>query len=362
MKKLTLILALILFFLPFLTTAQQDSIDVFIANQMKQQGIAGLSIGIIKNGKIIKAKGYGLSNIELNVPASEKTMFKIGSISKQFVAVGIMKLVQEGKLKLSDPITKFIKNAPKTWYSITIRQVMNHTAGFELDPPNWEGMKALSDSVYITSVFTDTLAFSSGSQFQYSNLGYFILADIIRISSQLSFSDYMKKYIFDECGMNIISPTSVESIVPNRAGGYIKNADGSIQNAPNYIALRPGGAFLSDINDLLKWEIVMQNNKLLTPKSWSQMWDDTVKTSFTMDNEPMFYGYGWMTNKYKGKQIVHHAGSMPGFRSVYFRYLQDRTAIIVLTNSDDANLYTIAFGVSDLLHTEDKKNKYSSQH
>lgn len=362
MRKLTLILFLILFFLPLLTTAQQDRVDLFLTNQMEQQGIAGLSIGIIKNGKIIKAKGYGLSNIELNVPASDKTMFKIGSISKQFVAVGIIKLVQEGKLKLSDPITKFIKNAPKTWGSITIRQVMNHTAGFGLDPPKWEGMKDLSDSFYITSAFTDTLAFPSGSQFQYSNFGYFILADIIRISSQLSFSDYMKKYIFDECGMHIIRPTSVESIVPNRAGGYTKNADGSIQNAPNYIALRPSGAFLSDINDLLKWEIVMQNNKLLIQQSWSQMWEDTVKTPHTMDNEPMFYGYGWMTNKYKGKQIVHHAGSMPGFKSVYFRYLQDKTAIIVLTNSDEADLYSIAFGVSDLLQTEDKKNKNRSQH
>src|SRR3954469_22519304 len=110
MRPFIFFLFLTLFFLPFATTAQQDSIDVFITNQMKQQGIIGLSIGIIKNGKIIKAKGYGQANIELNAPASEKTVYKIGSISKQFIAVGIMKLVQEGKLKVSDAITKFIKN------------------------------------------------------------------------------------------------------------------------------------------------------------------------------------------------------------------------------------------------------------
>jgi hypothetical protein len=100
MRPFIFFLLLTLFFLPLTTIAQQDSIDVFITNQMKQQGIIGLSIGIVKNGKVIKAKGYGQANIELNIPASEKTVYKIGSISKQFIAIGIMKLVQEGKLKI----------------------------------------------------------------------------------------------------------------------------------------------------------------------------------------------------------------------------------------------------------------------
>lgn len=355
MKRFILVLSLTLFLLPPATIAQQDSIDVFIKQAIKQQGITGLSLGIIKNGKVIKAKGYGLANIELNEQASEKTVYKIGSISKQFIAVAIMKLVKEGKLKLSDPITKFIKGAPQTWNSITILHVLNHTAGFPLDPPHWEGMKDQSDSFYIRSAFTDTLAFPTGSRFEYSNFGYFILADIIRITSHLSFPDYMKKNIFDECGLSIIRTTSLDAVVPNRAGGYIKNVDGSIRNAPNYSALRPGGAFLSDITDLLKWEMVMQNNKLLTQKEWDQMWVYTIKTPLTMDNEPMYYGYGWMTNNLSGKQLVHHAGSMPGFRSVYLRYIKDKTAIIVLTNSDEADIYSIAFGVSDLFLTEDKQ-------
>lgn len=349
------ILFLALFFLPFTTIAQQDTIDVFISNLMKQQGIIGLSIGIIKNGKVIKAKGYGLANIELNVPASEKTVYKIGSISKQFVAVGIMKLVQEGKLKVSDPVTKYIKDAPAKWNAITIRHLLNHTSGLPLDPPGFDGMKAQADSVYIKAAFTDSLAFPTGSKYEYSNFGYFILADIIRITSGQSFPDYMKKYIFDECGMGSTRTTSLEAIVPNRAAGYIKNADDSILNAPNYIALRPSGAFLSNINDLLKWEMEMQHNKLLTQNNWNQMWGDTIKTPLTMDNEAMYYGYGWMTNKVNGKQFVHHGGSLPGFKSVYFRYIGDKTAIIILTNADNADAYGIAFGVADLLQLENKQ-------
>ena len=101
----------------------------------------GLSIGVVKNGKVIMAKGYGKANIELNVPASDKTVYKIGSVSKQFVAAGIMKLVQEGKLKVSDPITKYIKGAPVGWNFITIRHLLNHTSGLPVDPPGFDGMK-----------------------------------------------------------------------------------------------------------------------------------------------------------------------------------------------------------------------------
>ncbi|SDG21573.1 serine hydrolase domain-containing protein [Chitinophaga filiformis] len=345
------ILFLTCFLLPVASIAQQDTIDVFIASQMKQQGIVGLSIGIIKSGKVIKAKGYGRANIELDVPASEKTVYKIGSISKQFVAVGIMELVQEGKLKVSDPITKFIKNVPAKWNAVTIRHLLNHTSGLPIDPPGFDGMRAQADSVYIKTAFTDSLDFPTGSKFEYSNFGYFILADIIRIASGQSFPDFMKKCIFDECGMGSTRTTSLEAIVPNRAAGYIKDANDSILNAPNYIALRPSGAFLSNINDLLKWEMEMQNGKLLTQKNWNLMWGDTIKTPLTMDNEVMYYGYGWMTNKLNGKQFVHHAGSLPGFKSVYFRYIEDKTAIIMLTNADNADVYAIAFGVADLLQT-----------
>lgn len=355
MRPFILTLFITCSFLPFASIAQQDSIDVFITSQMKQQGIVGLSIGIIKNGKVIKAKGYGWANIELNVPASEKTVYKIGSISKQFIAVGIMKLVQEGKLKVSDPVTKFIRGAPVKWNVITIRHLLNHTSGLPADPPGFDGMKDQADSVYIETAFTDSLAFPTGSKYQYSNFGYFVLADIIRITSRLSFPEYMKKYVFDEGGLSSTRTTSLEAIVPDRAAGYIKNANDSILNAPNYIALRPSGAFLSNINDLLKWEMDMQHNKLLTQKSWDQMWGDTIKTPLTMDNEVIYYGYGWMTNKVNGKQFIHHGGSLPGFKSVYFRYVQDKTAIIILTNSENTDAYGIAFGVSDLLQTEDKK-------
>lgn len=342
------IIACLLIF-PFALTAQQDAIDSFINVQLKDQKIPGLSIGIIKNGKVLKSKGYGLANMELNVPATANTIYKIGSISKQFVAVGILKLEEEGKLKVSDHISKYIKNTPANWKNITIRHLIVHTSGLRVEPPNFDGNDELSDSIYITRAFSDTLLHPTGSKFEYSNFAYFILADIIRIASKKSFSQFMEQDVFSPSNMINTRTTSPNAIIPDRADGYTKNTSGSIINAPNFIQVRPGGGFLSNIPDMLKWEMTMQKHQLLAPKSWNKIFSDTTITQLTMDDQPMYYGYGWMENKMNEKLFVHHGGSMPGFKSVYFRYVEDNTAIIILTNAEYADAYAIAFGVAEKL-------------
>lgn len=348
MKRFSSILFLLFFVTPLFA---QDSIDVFIADQMKQQRIVGLSLGIVKNGKVMKVAGYGKANIELNVPVSEKTVFKIASLSKQFIAVGIMKLIQQGRLTLDTPVTDIIRNAPGSWKLITIRHLLNHTSGIAVDPPGFEGMNNLPDSVYIARAFKNKLDFAPGSKFQYSNLGYYVLADIIRIKSKQSFFDFMKTNVIDAAGMHATVPTSVESIVENRASGYIEDSmSAQIKNAPNYTAVRPSGAYLSNITDLIKWESVLQEGKLFNDRQSNDYFAGGFNTTMTMDNEPIYYRYGWMINKVGNRHLAHHGGSLPGFKSVYFRFLEDKTAIIVLANSDQADAYAIAFGVAELLN------------
>lgn len=308
-----------------------------------------MAVGIIQNGKIIKAAGYGKANIEWNVPVSAKTIFKIASLSKQFIAVGILQLIQQGKFTLNTPVTAIIKYAPATWRSITIRHLLNHTSGVPVDPPEFEGMKSLPDSDYVTRAFANKLSFPPGTKYEYSNFGYYVLAEVIRIVSGQPFSEYLKKNVFDPSGLHATTTTSTEAIIPERASGYIEDSVKQIMNSPNYVAVRPSGAFLSNINDLLAWETVMQHGKLFSQQQWNELWDDGFKTSFTMDNEPIYYGFGWMMNKVGDRHLVHHGGSLPGFKSVYFRYLEEHTAIIVLTNSDQTDAYAIAFGIADLL-------------
>jgi CubicO group peptidase (beta-lactamase class C family) len=347
MRQLTF--ALLAAFLSISSFAQQDCIDSFIVDQMKRQHIVGLSVGIVKNGSIVKAAGYGKANIELNVPVSAKTVFKIGSLSKQFIAVAVMELAQGGKLSIDDPIANYVRNAPQSWKSITIRHLLNHTSGLPADPPGFEGMKALPDSVYITRAFKNKLSVPPGTKFEYSNFGYYVLADIIRIVSHQSFPEYMTQNVFNAVGLNATRTTSVEALVRERASGYIEDSVQHLQNAPNYVAVRPSGAFLSNINDLLTWEMAMQHGKLFNQHLWNKLWYEGFNTSLSMDKEPIYYGFGWMVNTVGEDTLVHHGGSLPGFKSVYFRYLEKHTAIIILTKSDQTDAYAIAFGIADLL-------------
>ena len=333
--------------------AQQDSIDRFLEKQIKEQRIVGLSIGIIKNGKLMKAKGYGSANLEHNVPATENTVYKLASVSKQMVATGIMKLVQEGKLKLTDKVTKFYKDAPAAWDKITIRHLLNHTAGLQRESPAFQEMKVESDFFLIRAAYKDTLVFATGTNWQYCNLGYFILADIIRQISGQSFSQYMKA-IFYKYGLLNTLTTSLDVIVPSRASGYVQLGGDTILNAENNIALRPSGAFLSTVTDMIKWEMLIQSNQILSNENWQQMWTDVVTSTRTRnftntDSSLVQYGYGWMVVTYQKRKLVFHSGSLQGFRTGYYRFPDEKTAIIILTNSEPVNTLPLAQGVADIL-------------
>jgi len=329
--------------------AQKDRIDTFIENSMARQRIVGLAVGIIKDGKIIRTKGYGYSNLELNIPVTTNTVFKLGSVSKHMIAVAIMKFIQEGKLQLNDPVTKFFADAPPHWGKITIRHLLNHTSGLIRESPDFDAMATQSDSLLIRAAYKDSLVFPTGSKWQYCNLGYFMLADIIRQISGRSFAEHMKKEIFEKNGLMATRTTTLQDIVYGRAGGYVNLGKDTVVNALNYVALRPSGAFLSTIEDMMKWELLIQGGKILSRDNWEQMWRDTTKTGNNDGGVPFSYGYGWYVSTYKNKKAVYHGGVLPGFRAMYFRLPDERMAIVVLTNSEPTNALPIAKGVADIV-------------
>lgn len=343
-----------LFLLLYVSTCvnaqQQDEIDRLIAAQMKEQKITALSIGIIVNGKITMAKGYGIANLEHQIPASENTVYKIGSLSKQMIAAGIMLLVQSGKMNLSDTVTKYFPDAPASWSSITIRHLLNHTSGLIRESPVFDAMEVKHDTVLIKAAYKVPLVFATGSKWQYCNLGYFMLADIIRKLSGKSFTQFMSEEVFTKHGLLNTQPTSTKMLIPNRADGYVfAGKDSSLQNATDYIALRPSGAFVSTITDMLQWELLMQKGKLLSSENWQKMWSDTVTTD-AANSKADAYGYGWRVTQFSNRTLVNHGGSLPGFRSTYYRIPADKTAFIILTNSDHTNATTIAKGILELLY------------
>lgn len=332
------------------TSAQKDAIDAFIQKQMQQQKITGLTIGIVKNGRTFMSKGYGFANLEYKIPASDNTVFKLASISKHMVATGIMLLAQEGKLKLTDSITKYFPDAPAAWNAITIRHLLNHTSGLPRESPAFQSMRIQPDSLVIRGAYKSNLVYATGTSWQYCNLGYFMLADIIRQMSGRSFPEFMKEKIFHPYGLASMQTTTLNTIIPYRADGYVQRGGDTIENAENNIALRPSGAFISTMNDLLKWEMLMQQNKLLTTTNWLQMRTDTVPTTYpNMDDAKVYYGYGWNVTRLLNRTFNYHGGSLPGFRNLYCRFPNEKTAIIILTNTEPVNAMPIAKGIAEIL-------------
>ncbi len=328
----------------------QDAIDTTIQNQMTKQKIVSLSVGIVKNGKVVITRSYGIANVEHGVRASENTAYKLGSVSKQMVATAIMQMVESKRLSLQDSLHKFFNDAPRHWRQMTIRHLLNHTSGLQRESPAFEAMLEKPDSLLIRSAYKDTLVFSTGTQWQYCNLSYFILADIIRQLSGQPFAVYMREMMFKKNGLLNTQTTSVSSIIPNRADGYVNN-NGTLVNAEDYIALRPSGAFVSTIRDMLKWEMALQQNSILTENTLQQMWNDKVKTPAKSTNgEAIYYGYGWRITRYRNKDIVFHTGVLPGFRAVFYRIPSEKTAIIILTNSETQDIIGIAEGLVDRIY------------
>jgi CubicO group peptidase (beta-lactamase class C family) len=320
--------------------------DEYVQAEMKKQRIPGLSLAVIKEGKIIKAMGYGLANVELNLPASPESVYKIGSVSKQFIATGIMLLVQEGKLGLSDKVSQHLEGTPETWRDITLRHLLTHTSGLVREAPGFNPLKIQADADVIKTAYSMPLRFAPGEKWEYCNLGYFMLAEIIRKASGAGWSEYLNQRVFQPLGMNATRPTSVADIVPNRANGYAWK-DSTLENAEIILALRPSGAFLSNVLDLAKWDAALYTDGILTRSSREQMWTPSAEIPGRSNGATrVSYGLGWQIGEVNGHRLVNHGGTLTGFRAALVRFLDDKLTVVVLTNVADASPDVIAQGVA----------------
>ena len=319
-----------------LQRARSDEIDDHVNAEMQRLHVPGMSIAVIKEGKVVKAQGYGLANVELNVPANPETVYKIGSISKQFIAAGIMLLVQDGKIKVDDKVSIFLQETPETWQDITIRHLLTHTSGLSREAPGFGSLKVQSDADLIKSAYSQKLDFAPGEKWRYCNLGYFALAEIIRKVSGKPWADFMKERVFAPLGMNSTRVTTARDIVPNRADGYYWR--GHLENDEVMLAVRPSGAFLSSVMDLAKWDAALYGNTLLFQASLDETWTPVTLN----DGKKHPYGYGWELGPIAGHKAVRHGGSLTGFRSNYLRLVDDKVSIIVLANGATAQPGVIA--------------------
>lgn len=339
-SKRTALFALVLL-LTATVAVRADKVDDYVKAEMQKQHVPGISLAVIKDGKIIKVEGYGLANVELNVPAGPETIYKIGSVSKQFIAAGILILIQDGKISLDDPISKFLEGTPETWKGITVRHLLTHTSGLVREGPGFDALKIQSDADVIKTAYPLPLRFAPGEKYEYCNVGYFSLAEIIRKVSGKPWGDFLTERLFMPLEMSATRTTDMTEIVPRRANGYGWR-DGKLQNAAIVLALRPSGAFLSSVLDLAKWDAALYTDKILKQSVRDQMWAP-VKLNNGASHP---YGFGWQLDTIRGHKLVHHGGTLPGFRAEIARFVDDKLTVVVLTNGNNAEPNSMALEVA----------------
>jgi CubicO group peptidase (beta-lactamase class C family) len=325
-----------------------DEVAQLVRAEMQQQHIPGLTLLVSRNGKPVRAEGYGLANIELNVPTKPESIFQSGSVGKQFTATAVMMLVEAGKVGLEDPLTKYFPEAPASWKQVTVRELLSHTAGFTDYPDSFDMRKDYTEADLLKIVEGIPLAYPPGTSWSYSNLGFLTLGVLIHKVTGQFYGDFLQERVFRPLGMTSTRIMSEADIIPNRCAGY-RLVKGQVKNqewvSPSLNTTADGALYFS-IQDLAKWDAALYTEKLLKRSSLEQMW--TVAP--LRDGKPNsgHYGYGWFVESDHGHRLIEHGGAWQGFETHIARYVDDGLTVVVLTNLAGAKPGRIAHGVANI--------------
>jgi len=324
--------------------ARADKVDDLVRAEMARSKVPGVAVAVIRDGRVVKLQGYGFADVARKVEVTPDTIFKIGSVSKPVIATGIMLLAQDGKLSVDDPVSKYLDGTPDTWRDITIRHFLTHTSGVVREGPAFNPFKVQSDADVIRSAYPLPLRFPIGSKWEYCNVGYFSLAEILHKVSGQPWSDFLAARLFTPLGMTSTFPTGTTHQL--RAVGYAGKEHTDL--APDWPAVRPSGAFLSSITDLVKFEAMLAGSQVLTDASRRQMWTPVTLT----DGSTHPYGFGFELGERGGRNYIGHGGSLPGFRSTYARFPEQRLTVIVLANAERVDRDGLVKGIADAVLSE----------
>lgn len=314
------------------------TVDQYVAQQMREQKVPGLSLAVVRDGRIIKAKGYGFANLEFNAPVTPETIFESGSIGKQFTATAVMMLVEEGKIRLEDKITKYFPDAPPVWRDITVRNLLSHESGIK----NYTGAhdvdfrKDYTEDELLRIAESKPLDFAPGTNWSYSNTGFIVLGFLIHKVSGEFYGDFLHQRIFAPLGMKT-RVISESDIIPNRAAGYQllrgqwKNQDWV---SPTLNTTADGSLYFTTL-DLAKWDASLYTSQLLKRSSLDEMW--TIQRLNNGKPNKGDYGFGWFIHSMNGHRLIEHDGAWQGFTDSICRYVDDKLTVIVLTNLDSGH-------------------------
>ena len=311
-------------------------VDSVATAAVTEHRTAGVAVAVVRNGRTVLAKGYGFADLENDVPVTPETVFRIGSITKQFTSAAIMRLMEQGKLSLDDTLQKFLPTFPTQGNHVTVRHLLNHTSGIKSYTslgPKWQRVIRLDlmpDSL-VALFANEPFDFKPGDAWSYDNSGYFLLGMIIEKLSGKSYGQYLQDEFFTPLGLKSTIYCDQAPLIKHRAQGYAVRPDGQFINAEPLSMTQPfaAGSLCSTVNDLAAWTLALSSGKVVSAASYRMM-----TTPGTLnDGKPLTYGFGLGTGVLGGHRQVSHNGGINGFVSELHHYPDDSVVTVVLTNT-----------------------------
>ena len=346
LKSIFLICTLFLAFTS--TDAQINETEINeLVSQMYPDNSTGATILIAKDGKAIYKKAFGSANLELNVPMNTNNVFEIGSITKQFTAVSILMLEEQGKLNIEDDITKYIPDYPTKGKTITIHHLLNHTSGIKSYTSMQSFMEHARTDMTPTELIdvfkNEPMDFDPGEKFLYNNSGYILLGYIIEVVSGQNYAEFIQDNIFTKLGMNASYYGSMTKLIPNRASGYSQSENG-FRNA-DYLSLTvpyAAGSIMSTVDDMLIWQNAISANKLIKRNSLEK----AINGSTLNSGEKIPYGYGWIKGGVNGSVTYEHGGGIFGYTTNEIFLPSENMYVVGLSNCNCKNIREITTKVA----------------
>jgi CubicO group peptidase (beta-lactamase class C family) len=304
-------------------------IDQYLATLTKERAFMGAAL-VARNGKVMLAKGYGMANVEYDLPNTPQSKFDIGSISKTFTSTLVLLLQEQGKLSVEEPICKYLDDCPAAWRELTIQHLLTHTSGIlnYTELPDYFATRALESFMpeAITRIKAMPLQFKPGSRYSYSNTNYKLLIKLVEKVSGKPYREVLQERILDPLNMRdtgvFEQPGYRHIILKNRSTGYT-DGTGVFENAP-WVHPSNGGGMYSTVEDLYLWDQALYGEKVLSSKS--------LKAAFTPFKGD--YGYGWFILYKNNHKLIVHGGNTPGYSCTFSRYPDDHVSIILMSNLD----------------------------
>ncbi len=332
---------------------QQARIDAEFA-KWDQKDRPGGALAVVHNGTIVYQKGYGMANLEHQIPIEPETVFYIGSVSKQFVAMCMLLLEEQGLLDLDADIRTYLPEFPDYGYTITSRNLIHHTSGIRDNLTLWEliGRSHLEEipesEIYELIMRQEKLNFEPGTEYRYSNSCYFMMSLIIERISGQSLREYAHQHIFRKLGMkHSFFGDDNRRIIPKRTSGYHENGDGEIENMIMRFDLVGSGGLYSNVQDLFLWDQNFYDNKL--GKRGAALIEDMLTNGRYNDGSEVDYAFALQNDNYRGLRTVSHSGALGGYRAHFLQFPDQQFSVIILSNVTTFAPGEKAYAVADIL-------------